>query len=32
MAARYDKRAARRQATIVIAGIFILLRARPDQP
>jgi transposase len=30
VATRYDKLAARYQATITIAGVFIWLRARPD--
>jgi len=32
VATRYDKLACRYQATIMIADIFIWLRARPDQP
>jgi transposase len=32
VATRYDKLAARYQATITIADIFIWLRAKPDQP
>jgi transposase len=32
VATRYDKLADRYQATIMIADIFIWLRARPDQP
>jgi transposase len=32
VATRFDKLAARYQATIAVADIFIWLRARPDQP
>jgi hypothetical protein len=32
VATRFDKLACRYQATVMIADIFIWLRARPDQP